>query len=430
MKHVTVLTTFFDASPAYSLNQCVQDQLRMLIGGGYKPTVIVVKGFQPEGIYAHPNVTLAYIPHFPVNNDGALPPDYQELVAQTRDALLATLKDSDVCITHDVIYQPAHLIHNLASREVAERLPNLKWLHWIHSATSPEILCQVDEVRPILKKPFPNALICYPNWYDIPRVAANYGYEEDQVKFVPHPIDVADYLGFHPMSKRLCEEKGLLDADVLCVYPARLDRGKQPEHIIKILGSVKRRGRSVKLVLMDFHSTAGDKVTYREELRETAKSWGVVDDVTFLSEFDPSLAYDAPREIVRDLMLASNLFIHPSVSETYGLVIQEAALCKNLLVLNRDFPPMQTLWGQWPLYKQFSSAINAITGQNGDTMWTHSDGRRMPYPENEVEYYDSLASNVLYYLESNPVLMEQRFVRKERGIGHVFRTYLEPLLNR
>jgi hypothetical protein len=133
--------------------------------------------------------------------------------------------------------------------------------------------------------------------------------------------------------------------------------------------------------------------------------------------------------MVRDLLLISNLYIHPSVSETYSLATQEAAICKNQLVLNRDFPPMMTLWGQWPMYKQFSSAINAITGLNGDTMWTWSDGRRMPYPEDEEDYYLDLASNVLYYLENNPVLMEARMVRQERNIEYVFKKFLEPLLH-
>ncbi len=91
---------------------------------------------------------------------------------------------------------------------------------------------------------------------------------------------------------------------------------------------------------------------------------------------------------------------------------------------------MMTLYGQWPLYKQFSSAINAITGRNGDTMWTWADGQRMPYPENESEFYEELASNILYYVEHNPVLMEQRFIRQERSIEHVFKTWLAPLLTR
>lgn len=430
MKKICVFTTFFDSSPAYSLNQCVQDQLRMLIYGGYKPTVIVVNGFKPVEMYAHPDVTLAYIPHFPVNNDGRLPENYKDLVAETRDALLSALKDVDVCITHDVIYQPAHLIHNLASREVAEKLPNLKWLHWIHSATSPEILCSVEEVRPLIKRPFPNALVCYPNYYDIPRVAHNYGYEEDRIKWVPHPVDIVDYLGMHEGSAKIVRKHKILDADIISTYPIRLDRGKQVEHIIKIHGAIKETGRTTKLIVMDFHSTAGDKLTYREDLKSIAKIWGVEKDVIFVSEEDSRFRYDAPRQMVRDFMLISNLYIHPSVSETYSLATQEAAICKNQLVLNRDFPPMQTIYGEGPLYKQFSSAINAVTGMDGDTMWNWSDGSRMPYPENEKEYYKTLASNILYYIESNPILKVNKLIRQERTIEHVFETYLLPLIER
>lgn len=101
-----------------------------------------------------------------------------------------------------------------------------------------------------------------------------------------------------------------------------------------------------------------------------------------------------------------------------------------MLVLNRDFPPMMTLWGQWPLYKQFSSAINSNNGRNGETKWTWADGRRMPYPENEHGYYRELASNILYYIEHNPVLMEQKMVRQERSIEYVMSHFLEPIINR
>lgn len=402
----------------------------MLVSGGYKPTVIVVDGFKAVEMYAHPDVTLAYIPHFPVDNDGRLPENYQELVEKTKDALIGVLRDVDICITHDVIYQPAHLVHNLASRELAAELPHLQWLHWIHSATSPDILCSVESVRPLLKQPFPNALICYPNYADIPRVAENYGYEEDQVKWVPHPIDVCDYLGFHELSRKLVKEKQLLKPDFVFCYPIRLDRGKQPEHIIKILGSLKKKGRTAKLVIMDFHSTGGDKVVYREELKQTAAKWDVLGDVIFLSEFDQSLQYDAPRQIVRDLMMISSVYIHPSVSETYSLAAQEAALCKNILILNRDFGPMESIYGKDALYKQFSSALNNVTGRNGSTLWTWLDGRRMPYPEDEVDYYGFLASNICYYVDYNMALSEARMIRQERSIEVVFQKYLEPLLNR
>lgn len=402
----------------------------MLVSGGYKPTVIVVEGFVPKEMYAHPDVKLAYIPHFPVDNNGQLPDNYKELVQKTKDALMGILASIDVCITHDIIYQPAHLIHNLASREVAVELVHLRWLHWIHSATSPEILCSAEDARPLLKRPFPNALICYPNYADIPRVAVNYGWEEDFVKWVPHPVDIPDYLGMHPLSKKLVQDKKILQADVIAVYPARLDRGKQPEHIIKIMGAIKKSGRSVRLVIMDFHSTGGDKLVYRDDMKRIAQEWQVADEVTWLSEYDESLKYEAPRQMVRDLMLISNVYIHPSVSETYSLATQEAAICKNILVLNKDFPPMAQLWGQWPIYRQFSSAINSTTGFNGDTMWNHSDGTRKPYPENQAEYYAELAMNINYYLENNAVLMEHRMVRQKRSIEYVFKTYVEPLLYR
>src|SRR3990170_2325360 len=58
-------------------------------------------------------------------------------------------------------YKPAALKHNFASRRVAKDV-NARWLHWIHSATSPVTLGALrphfsDEYLNLVQQPFPNA---------------------------------------------------------------------------------------------------------------------------------------------------------------------------------------------------------------------------------------------------------------------------------
>jgi glycosyltransferase involved in cell wall biosynthesis len=261
--------------------------------------------------------------------------------------------------------------------------------------------------------------VVYPNSGDIPRVARNFLYEEDEVKRVHHATDIPDYLGFHKFSKRIYRERGYENADIIATYPIRLDRGKQVEVLIKTLGAMNRMGRIVRGTIIDFHSTGGDKITYREELKQIAKDEGIEKEILFTSEFDKELEYSCPREMVRDFMMVSNLFMLPSTSETYSFIAQEAMICKNFVVLNKDFPPIRSVYGDDPLYKQFSSAIDALTGLDGSTTTTHDNNR---------EWYHDVANAIFYYIEHNPALMLNTLVRKTRNSNYIFRNQLEPLL--
>jgi glycosyltransferase involved in cell wall biosynthesis len=261
--------------------------------------------------------------------------------------------------------------------------------------------------------------VVYPNSGDIPRVARNFKYEEDEVKRVHHATDIPDYLRFNQYSKDIYRSIKCEEADIIACYPIRLDRGKQVEKLIKTLGAIKRFGRSARGVIIDFHSTAGDKVTYRKELNDEIVKQGLKGEVIFTSEFDKALEYSCPREMVRDFMMVSNLFMLPSTSETYSLIAQEAMICKNLVILNRDFPPIRSVYGDTPLYKQFSSAINALDGMDGSTTTKY---------DNEENWFNDLAKAVCYYIENNPVFVLNTLVRKERNSNYIFKKELEPLL--
>jgi glycosyltransferase involved in cell wall biosynthesis len=415
---VAIFTTFLSSDHAYSLNNVVVDQIKMFKRAGYDPVVLVGEGFQPVGVYGQ--VELRYIPKVFLSNEGKLPDNYHEDGEKMTVALRELLKDINVCITHDVIYQPAHLIHNLASRKIADERADLRWLHWIHSATTPNILCNKDEVRMLIKRPFPHAFICYPNTYDRPRVANNFRYDEHLVKYVPHPIDIPEYLGFHEYTKEFVDKYNLIQTDIIMVYPVRLDRGKQVEMNIRCMAGLKRRGKTVRLIVADFHSTGGDKVVYRDKLKERAKGLGLSEqEVVFTSDFKPETKGSCPREMIRDLFNISNVFLLPSRSETYSLIAQEASICGNLLLLNFDFPPMRSIYGDNAIYLKFSSNVDALTGLDGETTTEYKGGEK---------YFDDAAKAICYELDNNRVVAVRDKLRKERNLDTVFKEHLEPLL--
>lgn len=417
-KKVALWTSFRSADFAYSLNRVVQDQIKMLLFGGYEITVFVAAGFQPIEAYALPGVKLFYLPDVSTSNEGILPEGWEKDVENYSRELAIGLADIDVVLTHDLISQPAHLIHNLAARHVASQYSDLRWLHWVHSVFSSNMASNIQEASKKGRERFPNSFLVFPNSYDIPRLAQNFKYEETDIKWIPHPTDIEEFFGMNEISRKFIREKKLLEVDVVLVFPCRLDRGKQPHFLVELAGAIKRNGKTVKVIFMDFHSTGGDKVVYREEMKIQAKELGVENDILFFSEFDEKYKYEAPHEVVRDLMLISNVFMLPSRSETYSLITQEAILCGNFIILNQDFAPFRSIFGDLPKYFQFSANIG-MNGFDGNTETQYGDKKA---------YFDGIAAYISYMITFDKVLALKTKIRKERNIYSVYNNYLKPLL--
>ena len=415
---VAVCTNFNGWSRTYSLASVALDQLEMLVRGGYKPVCLVQKGCVNPPEYKD-TVEFRELPSVQLSNSGELNSHWQEDVGKLTAVLREVLHDVNICITHDWAYQPAALVYNLSARELSMERPGIRWLNFIHSATSTEIICNSEEVRGKIRTRFPNSYICYPNTGDRARVAKNFQYDEKDVKWVPHPIDLYSFHGFDPLSREFADKYNLLSSDINMVYGVRLDRGKQVQHNISLMAALKRMGKSVRLIVADFHSTGGDKNVYRKELREKASREGLSElEVIFTSEFKPSTNVEVPRSFVRNMLMLSNVFMLASVSETYSLVTAEAAVCGNLVLLNYDFPIMRSIYHEDPYYYKFSSNIDAMSGENGNTVTKY---------DNPDSYFHAMASAVIGELQHNRVLHLRDFIRKERNLDFVFKNYLEPL---
>lgn len=439
-KKVVILTSFSDFQKAYSLNIIVQTQIKMLLLNDYEPTVIVHDTFEPEGIYAHPHVKIEKIPNVPCHNEVKKDETFDEDVKAIEGRLREILKDKDIVLTHDVIYQPACLKHNLASRKVAKDLPNIRWLHWIHSATSPSLLNAVipifaDEYINLIKAPFPNSFYIYPEAYTIPAVAKNYGVPEDKVKHIPHATDVCGYLGMSKELETMIYDKDILTADAIAVYPIRLDGGKQPQYVIKTMAMLKEYNLKVRVIMVDFHSTGTEKIAVRDDCKNVAIDYGLSqDELLWTSEQNDEWEGEVPQSVVKDLFTISNVFILPSVSETYSLIAQEAMLLGNVAVLNKDFPPFRSIYGDSPIYKKYSAAFDVMadlaeskemdswTGTKYGSEKLPDDARK----EAEKQYHKETAAQILARLKL-PEQSQRTWVRKERNLDSVFNKYYLPV---
>ena len=380
------------------------------------------------------------IPNVPCHNEVKKDETFDSDVAEMEKRLLEILKDKDIVLTHDIIYQPACLKHNFASRRVAKALPNLKWLHWIHSATSPSLVNQVvgifkDEYPQLIREEFPNSLYIYPEPYTIPAVAKNYGVPEDKVKHIPHATDICGFLGMDRESERVIYDKDILSADAICTYPIRLDTGKQVEYVIKTMSMLKEFGLKIRLIIIDFHSTGVEKIAYRDKCKNVAIDYGLSqDELIWTSEQSDEWTQEVPQNVVRDFQLISNVFILPSVSETYSLIAQEAMLCGNIAVLNKDFPPFRAIYGDNPIYKKYSSAFDVqadLADSRTADSWTGTKYGDDKLPEEarksaEQSYHRGTAGQILARLKL-PEQAQRTWVRKERNLDSVFKKFYLPI---
>lgn len=420
-RKIYILTNFSTYLKSYSPIIVVGEQLKMFQRAGYQVELITAEGWEPPEDSIFSSVRTRRLSPVAYQDPPVINEEFENDVRTLHSQLNEIIEGDAVVLTHDLIFLPDYTKHHIAARQLANERSGIRWIHWIHSATSPHLLIQEREMygekyKELLGSKFPNSIIAFPNAYDIPRVARNFSFEEDEIVEVPHSTDPTE--GMHRIAKRLYDEKHLGEMDVLMVYPLRLDRGKNAEMNVRIIAAAHQQDMNAHLIFCDFQSTGGDKITYREELKQLAASLGAEECVTFLSEFDQSAALEVEHQVVLDLFTLSNVFCLPSKSETYSLVAQEAMLKGNFCILNHDFAPMRQIYGKNAIYRQFSSNIG-FDGQDGEISTTYSD---------ENGFFKDIAVNLKYWLENDKVIRAKTWVRRQRNPDYIFREYIEPLL--
>lgn len=443
VKRVAIFTNFFSFDEAYSLIRVANDQIKMLVKHGYKPKVIVSQSFEPKEAFALPEVELCKIPNVACHNEVKQDETFDEDVKMLADKLYEILKDVDVCLTQDIVYKPSELKYQMAARSIIEKLPNIKWLHWINSATPPITLNSLmgiftDKYLELMRKPFPNSYYVFFNDISKEVIAKNFNVDISMVRTVHHPSDLDEVYGVTDKKlSEFLEKRDVYYADAICVYPIRLDRGKQVQHVIKTMAMVKQLGMDVRVIIVDFHSTGGDKVTYRDELKNIGIDYGLSPrELSFTSEYCPEWNIGISHNNVLALMRMSNVFIMASVSESYSYITQEAALTKNVIVLNQDFPPFRDIFGDKAIFRKYSSNWDVFAGYNeamGEGRHTGTEYGPANVSPQERKHYEKLyhkdtAGMIVNRLQNDIAMAMQINIRKNRSLNNIFKKELEPLL--
>lgn len=411
---IGVLTTFSSLSPEYSLAGVVLQQLQMLVKYGYKPVLFVLNIFNdevPEGVEVRKIVPQLKLEPYSAQNAENL----EEDVAKVLPAFEENMQDIDVMLTHDIIFINSFLPYNVAMRRgIDGQLSHIRWLHWMHSAPSFRNLD--NSVWDNLYTLPANSKLVYMNHTDVIRAAEMYHTLPKDVRVVFNPMDIRELYKFSDLTKEIIETNDLMNFEFICVYPlstTRMDKGgKQLSKVIWIISELKKKGRSVCLVVPNAHANADKEKKAIEDMYQYAYTKGLERRELVFTSFisPPEHELGVPHTVVSDLFLLGNLFIFPSVSENCPLILLEAMAGKNILVLNQSFPALKDFGQENAMYFHFGSLVDNPTIQMED------------------KYYADIATLILSEYGQNKAIKAQTRLRRDFNIDVIWKRQLQPAI--
>jgi len=412
--------------PMYSITGVLLDQYNLLTRKGYSVRLIVKDDFKDRHLLPGADIRTVSSHYFSVEQHHSF--DFEVEVNRLAEEMYHHLQDIDVCIAHDILFVEHYLHYNWAARQNMSNLPKLKWLHWIHSGPSFRDI-HAEYPRNGLFLPPINSRMVYVNQTDIPRISKMYGLKDKDVKLVHNMIDPVRSFDFHPLAEEIYHRLEIYNTDVFCVYPARMCPGKQPEKLIKLVAAMKAYDRMVRLLMCNSYSNGDDEKQYISNLKATAKEHGLDEsDLVFTSEFQSEWASSAkhemglgvPRKVISDLMRLSDIFILPSISEACSIIMLEAGLSKNMMVLNEDLDSFHEFGGR---------KIDNNTSANCIYVPFGSINRRTEkYHPSEEDWLLDQARFILECQSLDKSLQFFKKVRKCHSPDWIFENQLEPLL--
>lgn len=423
---VAIVTMFSGLSSTYSLVNVVADQIQMLLQAGI-PVKVLVSETCPDsdrtGIFLDQRIEWVKVTNT-LNGKNITWHDYShvsgnvhETFFQEADVIAADfvrhLKDVDVCILHDILYQGWHLVHNIAIRTAQKHLPHVRFLAFTHSLP----LNRPREVEYPFSARFtdmPRTRFIYPTYSGIPALARQYDIPEGKCAVVYNTLPLLSSMS--PDVRRVAENIDLMRADILAVYPARLTTGKQFEKVAALVGAIKSQTeKRCKVVFCDFPSADIPSHVYKTMIRMEGKRYGL-DETDILFTSDIGYPEGFPRQGVFELFTLSNLFICPSYSESFGLTVLEAGSRGNFLVLNEAVPALKELGETLGAYFMRWNARNF----GYDT--------KEKYAPSERAYYEEHGARIATLMREDRTLHAKTAIRNRYHPEWICQNQLLPLL--
>jgi hypothetical protein len=429
---IGIITTFQSFMPQYSLTGIVKDRAEMLTKYGHEVHLFVSERYHgeefPASVILEKKIPFTHLADYKslaqftgedTNYKPAqgcdTPAEHQRIKNLTAVMLRETLADYDVVITEDIVFQGWHLPFAVAIMEASKDLPNVRWLHAIHSV--PSVQSDFWNMSLYGKR---HKLI-YPNRVDALRVAEQYRGTMDDVRVIPHIKDIRTLFDYSQDTIDFIEWcPGVMQSEIVQIYPASVDRleAKRLTEVIGIFAHLKRMGRTVCLVVATQWATGPKQLEIINHYKKLATDSGLLvgTDIVFTPDFKPTgkenkFGVGIPKHMIRELFQLSNVFIFPTREETFGLVLPEAALCgSTITVLNGSLDMMHEVSGYNALYFDFGSFHCGVEHGNLDRLLR------------------DIALIVLGRILVNESVRLKTYMRRHYNYDYLYKRYYAPIL--
>lgn len=412
---VGILTTFYNFDSSYSLCSVVESQLKALIKNGYETVLFTHDNFQDDAKVPQGIEIRKIVPRFLLVDYSAHQEPSAELSQEAETAYQAFkthLADIDIVLEHDLIFQGWFLPYCLAIHRLAKE-SKIKWFHWIHS--NPSSMPVGTKPPHTARYTLPdNSKLVYLNNYYLINAAEAYRTFPKDVRIVYNALDPRLFMDLHPLISQLIDKYDLLSADFMQVYPVstpRMVAGKQLHVVIEIFAKLKQHGKKVRLIVCNAHANDKREKQIIAEVLSFASQKGLSSLEVIFTSLESPTTYElgVPRQVVSQLFQLSNLFIFPSTSENCSLILLEAMLAKNLLVLNEDVPPM----------REFGKGNAIYFGFGGHNV-------KRDYADKD-KYYNDIAMVIQSEFNNNKPLKAANDIKQNFNFDKIFKNQIEPL---
>lgn len=343
---IGIFTTLANYDRSYSIVSVVHDQLCAHIRNGYQPVLFVLTSFTGEEEVPAGTEVRKIVPQITLEPYAGF--DYPHHIEDDVKIIELAIKkhchDIDIMLTHDIIFIDTYLPYNMALRRA--ELP-CRFFHWIHSAPSPRPELEGNHHANRYTLP-PNSKLVYLNNQSAVGIAEMYGAFLKDVRVIPNSRDPRTFWELDEVTSTIIDHTDMLSSDVISVYPVstpRMVEGKQLDVVISIHAALRQLGLKTTLIVPNAHANA--------EPEKELVNQRHCQEVFFTSKL--GYEHGVPQEVVSNLFRLSNTFIFPSVSENCSLVLLEAMLSGNLLVLNEDCAGMREFGKDHALYFKFGN---------------------------------------------------------------------------
>ncbi len=390
---IAILSHFNRMPESYSPARAVKNQIKLLVEHGNKVVFFTQEGSELDlGCEMRPIVPRFKREKMVVN---------EEMKKKFIDVLRENLtSDFDIAITHDFFLQDT-VTYSEAVRECG--VP-IQWLHFARSGIGHNMDFSM-----------PNARFVYLNKADIGQFARAIKVPVSQCRSIYNEKDPNFMFQWNPITRMIVNKFQLWDRDIIQTYPVcstRLD-AKGLDFVIKTFVELKRLGNKVMLVVCN--SNGRKRVDDLKRKCEMAKDMGLNENefifTSLLADEQYKIESEVPNKVAAELMQISNLFIFPTIAEVGPNILLEAAMGKNLIVVNSDLPLMY----------DFVDKENVISYAFSSSKSLHFSGR-------DTESLAGLAKQIVGQLKSNKADLTFRKVWKNHNAESIYRNMLEPVL--